>query len=224
MEPSPRILGIDVSTFDVHFDRGAISFAETSYQKDSRTVQSGCKAYMNLPQDHVEWQQRQAYSESMRGEEERLWELEDRYNTRALQLASVEATKLRQARRRQNEAAESKQEVLQITEKHPMLTITQDYWLQASKAAAVAHAKGSSECRSARGLWQVPPERPMTQGRSVANCGGKAFRGDSGLQALACRHIDLELWEVKTATPAHLCGPRPCFSADSVPPRLDILP
>jgi len=209
LEPSPRGLGIDVNALDLSFDRGTMGTLEAPYQQNSKTARSGLKAILSLPEDHLEWQQRQSQFQDVCHAEDKLWALEERYNAQMLTFASEEATRFRRARRPGEEQLETAAEASKVD--HPMLAITQDYWLSASKVAADDLAKGVDYARSARGLWQVPHNRPMPQGRSVANCGGQVCRGDSGLQARARRHPDMELREVNTATPAHPCGPTRCF-------------
>lgn len=221
LEPSPRVLGVDVNTLEFAFDRGTLSTVEASYQQDTKSARSGWKAIHSLPKDHLDWQRRQTQLQETSRTEERLWSLEERYNDKMLQLASQEAARLRQDRRSGKESVSTEDDPRHC---HPMLALTQDYWLSASKVAADYHAKGVDDARSACGLWKVPPGRPLTQGRSVANCGGEAFRGDSGLQARARRHLDTELREVNTAAPAHPCGPHPCFPLHSEPARLQGLP
>lgn len=239
LEPSPRYLGVNVNHLDVSFDRGAMSTMEAPYVENSRTARSGWKDILSLPQDHVEWQLRQSQTENTRIQEDKLWALEEQYNNRALKFATEEAIRLRRARRQEKEPADNEfvvpgglhfdtedafMERGRLTAEHPMLALSQDYWLSTSKAAADCHAKGVDAARSTRGQWQVPSTRPMTQGRSIASCGREAFRGDSGLQALARRQPDMELREVNTATPAHPCRPALCFPLDGRPPRLDALP
>jgi len=212
LEPSPRILGVDVNALDFSFDRGTMSTVEAPYEQNSTSARTGWKAIHSLPQDHRAWQNRQAKWDDTCRQEDRLWALEERYNDHMVRLASDEAVKLRQERRR-NKGSED-----------PVSKDFSDYWLSASEVAAMNHAKGDDYARSSCGRWKVPPERPMTQGRSVAVCGGLSFRGDSGLQARARRRTDQELLEVNTASPAHPCGPGPCFPLHSEPPRLDALP
>jgi len=230
MDPSPRYLGFDVNALEFSFDRGTMSTVEATYHETAKSAWSGWSAIHSLPEDHVEWQQRQVEVEHTRRQEDRLWELEDCYNDRMLQKASEEAVKLRQERKQAQERgpADSAEpfstDVAQLAPTQEEVANATDYWLSAAKVASGYHAKGLDSARSTCGLWKIPHQRPLSQGRSVANCGGTAFRGDSGLQARARRHSDMELREVNTATPTHPCGPGPCFPLHSEPPRLDALP
>lgn len=227
MDPSPRYLGADVNALELSFDRGTMSTVEATYHETAKSAWSSWSAIHSLPQDHVEWQQRQAESDDTRRQEDRLWALEDCYNDRMLQKASEEAVTLRRERKQAQERRPVVSEETISAEVGPnqeAVALAEDYWLSAAKVASGYHAKGLDCGRSTCGLWKIPHQRPLSQGRSVANCGGTAFRGDSGLQARARRRADMELREVNTATPTHPCGPGPCFPLHSEPPRLDALP
>lgn len=188
LQPSPRVLGVDVNALEIAFDRGILSTVEASYQQDMEHVRSGCKAIHSLPRDHLDWERQQAQMQEACRTKSRLWSLEERYNNKMWQLGGQEATRLRRARRsdRESVGAEDERsaqaaEAEHLRHCHPMLAISQDYWLYASKVHT------SREVHKAR-----------------APC-----------------HLDIELREVKTATPVHPCGPRVCFPLHSEPPRMN---